>query len=254
MNILSNIGFGVENQEEFVELVYKLLELATPIEVEEGFYLKFTDSSGAELWLIFNDGEELVATTPSYDGYSKRTVFLTSSIQHQNCCLSASIYSWAGSFSQDDHDYGVYPFVFEYPGVKSISEFHLPVKADVQISAFVVEIQYFEQEKEFALAQSKEEIELSPQSFIPVGLFSEQGELVDDAISNFAFFSGQIKDCNRLKNSITNQEFYWLLIDTLGGEVDVLANLSHFKHEPQINGIIMGEFLLYGKLTSPLDL
>ena len=65
------------------------------------------------------------------------------------------------------------------------------------------------------------------------------------------FFTGIIKQYGRKRNGLTNEEFYWLLVDTLGGEVDVVADIRYFEKAPVINGIIQGQFWLSGQLIEP---
>ncbi len=63
-------------------------------------------------------------------------------------------------------------------------------------------------------------------------------------------FTGIIKQFEKKRNELTSEEFYWLLVDTLGGEVDVVADIRYFEKEPVVNGILQGQFWLSGQLIN----
>jgi hypothetical protein len=63
-------------------------------------------------------------------------------------------------------------------------------------------------------------------------------------------FTGIIKQYERKRNELTNEEFYWLLVDTLGGEVDIVADIRFFEKDPVLNGIVQGQFWLSGQLAN----
>jgi hypothetical protein len=47
---------------------------------------------------------------------------------------------------------------------------------------------------------------------------------------------------------MTGEEFYWMLVDTLGGEVDVVASTDLCESLPNPLSIIQGQFWLSGRI------
>jgi hypothetical protein len=63
-------------------------------------------------------------------------------------------------------------------------------------------------------------------------------------------FAGEIKEFELKTNALTNAEFYWFLVETLGGEIDVVSDPKWIEKEPQIGGIVSGQFWLSGKIIA----
>jgi hypothetical protein len=51
-------------------------------------------------------------------------------------------------------------------------------------------------------------------------------------------------------NHFTGAEFYHLLVETVGGELDVVSDPNYIKNEPQIGSVIHGSFWLTGKVLT----
>jgi hypothetical protein len=50
------------------------------------------------------------------------------------------------------------------------------------------------------------------------------------------------------RNQRTKANFYWFLVETLGGEIDVVADPKLIASEPQLGGVVSGQFWLSGRL------
>ena len=245
MSNFSNIGFRVATFEEFQQILEKVHGISHQIKVNEGSYFIYSDGSGAELFIQFNKQNANIGTNPHFKGKSKRTVCLTHTVERTKSELDGAFYCWAAPMEIDNPNSGAYPFVFDLPDFKTIGQIDLPKNFDIQLAAFAQELRVYDSEKEYKDSQTG----LATQSFIPSGLFSPKGE---DTIPPQArgIFSGVIKQFERKRNGLTNEEFYWLLVDTLGGEVDVVADIGFFEKEPAVNGIVVGQFWLSGQLIN----
>ncbi len=251
MSNLSNIGFGVQNEEDFYSLVEKAYEKSIQIKNKEGSYYKFSDESGAQLWIQMDHKNELIGVNPHFKGESKRKVSIVTTINKQESILDGAFYSWADP-EEDDLKSGSYPFVFDVPDHKNYSDIELPQALEIQLSAFAQEFEYYESEDVFEEEQEGE-MKWASQSFVPSGLFNPGDEKDPDSPEAFGLFAGVIRKAEKRKNFFTNQEFYWMLVDTLGGEIDVTADLRYFKNSiPSIGGVVHGQFWLSGcLLTEP---
>ena len=251
MSNFSNIGFSVSTFEELQQLLEKVHGISRQIKVNEGSYLVYTDGSGAELFIQFNKQNTNIGTNPHFKGKSKRTVCLTNIIERAESEFEGAFHCWAAP-TEADNPSGAYPFIFDVPDFKTIGHIDLPKNFDIQLAAFAHDISVYDSEKEYYDNHTQQEGQLAAQAFIPTGLFSSEEESKNNKPPPaLCVFSGVIKQFERKRNGLTNEEFYWLLVDTLGGEVDVVADIPFFEKEPVADGIIIGAFWLSGQLINP---
>jgi hypothetical protein len=253
MSNLSDIGFDINSEEEFYSLAEKAYEKATSIKADKGTYFQYTDTSGAELWIQMNKKKELIGANPHFKGISRRTVCLTANVYRKESELDGAFHSWADPTEKDNAESGAYPFVFDVPNHNSLGNVLLPQNIEIQLSAFAQEFDYYETEADFEKGQEGEP-KWASQSFVPSGLFSPDDKTDPNPPEALGLFAGIIKQTAKKKNVLTQQEFQWMLVDTLGGEVDVLADLRFFNTEPKVGGVVHGQFWLSGKLLSDPEL
>lgn len=250
MSNLSNIGFSVSTQEEFYNLLTKARKAASQKKTNEGVYAVYTDNSGAELYIQFNAQNKFIGANPHFNGKSKRTVCLTNTVDRPESALDGAFYCWAAPSKVNNPESGIYPFVFDSPDFKTIGIIEFPSDFEIQLAAFAHELHVFDNEKEYENSQTTE-MKFATQSFIPSGLFSPGEEKDPDPPQARGIFSGTIMEYERRRNHLTGEAFYWLLVDTLGGEADVVADLRFFEKEPQVGGVVKGHFWLSGRLINP---
>lgn len=251
MSNFSNVGFTVNAQEELIELMNHTYVQGVHVEVNEGLYTIYKDASQAEIWGQVNNQNEYAGINPHYRGKSKRRVRLTNELQCPHSELNGSFYAWAAPEADNpEPESGQYPFVFHVPNAKVYTQVKFPQDLDIQLTAFAQEMSVFANETAFQESQAEEEVSWATQSFIPSGLFSPEGGH-DDAPKAYAIFTGVIKEFELKTNAFTQESFYWLLVDTLGGEVDVVADPRYFGEAPQVGGVVSGQFWLSGHLLSP---
>ena len=244
MSNFSNIGFDFSSLDELKRALASASDriVAAP----DNFYLTYADPSGAELWLQLNEEQRIVGFNPHFSGASRRPVSLTHPVfEDSETNLDGFFYAWALN-SQDtpgDTD-GLYPFVFSVPDFNSIEPFEFPRTVEIQLSAFAHALAIFKNEEEY---HNHPDSKVASQAFIPSGLFSPDGETTNPP-SPEGVFTGIVRDWAKKRNELTQADFYWLLVDTYGGSVDVVAEPSFFAAEPEINGVVKGHFWLSGRL------
>lgn len=123
----------------------------------------------------------------------------------------------------------------------------LPSRATAQLAAFAHEVTVFDSEEAFDESQKDQDIKFAAQSFIPSGLFSPEGE-EPSSPSARGIFTGSILAAELKVNSLSGNQFYWALVDTLGGQFDVVLDQSLVERVPPTGGIITGSFWLSGRL------
>ena len=253
MSNLSDIGFPVQSEQDVNVLITETIKLVESIKCPQGFYLRFADASGAEIYLQGNNEQELIGFNPHFAGKSRRSVGLTQAIERDSSQLDGGFHAWANppSSREGDEISGEYPFVFDAPDFRLNEIASFPHVCEVQLTAFASnDFEIFADEKEYDENQ-KGDVKYAPKSFIPVGLFAhdKSDESFDWTIVRpIGKFAGEIKEFESKTNELSGEKFYWLLVETLGGEVDVVADAKLITDEPKIGGIVSGQFWLSGRI------
>lgn len=244
---LSSIGFTVESEDDFAVLAERVAATAEPVDLDEGGYLQWRDTSGAELWLQTDRHGELIGMNPHFHGESRIRVSLTEKVtRSEDTELDGGFYGWADP-SGAHADNGTYPFVFDVPDFLCYSDVRIPGIAEVQIAAFAHELDLYDTPETFAASQT-ESIKFASQSFIPSGLFSPEGDPITPP-SAYAIFTGHIVATEGRVNNLTDRAFQWILVDTLGGVFDVLCDPALLRQSPLVGGVASGSFWLSGRLV-----
>jgi hypothetical protein len=246
MSNLSNIGFPAQTGKDYGQLIALVATDGEKIPSEKGVYLKYTDPSGAELYCQINKKNEILGMNPHYNGKSKFPVSLTSKVERSESALDGAFHAWAAPVKKDDPESGAYPFVFDLPDFYTLPAFNFPHYTDIQLAAFAQnEFELFSSEEAFTESR-KEGIKFGSKSFISIGLFSNKEDNVSPEA--YALLNGIIIEWERKTNKNTGKDFYWLLTETLGGVIDVIADPSLIKKEPEKGWIVSGEFWLSGRI------
>ncbi|MEZ5429349.1 MAG: hypothetical protein R2747_24080 [Pyrinomonadaceae bacterium] len=249
MSNLSDIGFPVASDQDINEMIMKVLNEAREIPCPDGFYLKFADESGAEIFLQGNKDQELIGFNPHFAGKSRRRVGLTAGIKRDSSVLDGGFHAWADPTDEDVEHSGLYPFVFDVPDFRINDGLEFPQIREIQLTAFASnEFQIFDSEDDYYRSQESEP-KLGSKSFIPSGLFSPDEKMTStEPPRPFGIFAGEIKEFELKTNRLSGEKFYWFLVDTYGGETDVVADPKLIPAEPKIGGILKGQFWLSGRL------
>ncbi|MCW5959465.1 MAG: hypothetical protein KIS76_04835 [Pyrinomonadaceae bacterium] len=235
MSNLSDIGFPVKGEQDVNDVIMKVLDHAKDIPCPNGFYLKFSDESGAQIFLQGNKAQELIGFNPHFAGTSRRKIRVEKSIERESSELD-------GGFLASDES-GDFTFVFDVPDFRTVSQKGLPAVREIQLTAFASnDLKIFESEKIFSASQDG-----SSRSFAASGLFAPDSDEPQDSPNPFGKISGEITEFELKTNSMTGENFYWFLIETLGGKIDVVADSKLIDIEPEKGSIVSGQFWLSGR-------
>ncbi|MGI8641267.1 MAG: hypothetical protein ACR2MG_15130 [Pyrinomonadaceae bacterium] len=250
MSNLSDIGFPVQNEQDVNVLITETIKYVESIRCPHGFYLRFSDASGAEIYLQGNVEQELVGFNPHFNGKSRRKVSLMKAIERVASELDGGFQAWANP--GDEAESGKYEFVFDVPDFRTIGEIEFPKISEIQLTAFASnDFKVFNNEVEFYYVQDAE-TQMSVNSFFASGMFLTRDNTEPiESPRPISILSGEIKEFELKTNELSGENFYWFLVETSGGEVDVVADVKLVPNEPKIGGIVSGQFWLSGKLISP---
>lgn len=242
----STIGLPLQSQEEFITLANELAGESVRLDVPGGYYLCWSSESGAELWFQVDEDNDLIGMNPHFSGESRVRAGLTRRVTRSSGSpLDGAFQGWADP-QGDDPENGSYPFVFNAPDFQCDRELTLPSIVQAQVAAFVHELSMFRSEEEYMASQTGE-LKFAAESFIPSGLFQRGGESIDPPEAQ-AIFTGRILESEMRMNELTNQPFQWVLVETLGGVFDVIADPEFIEFSPSPGGILLGSFWLSGRL------
>ena len=157
MSNLSDIGFPTPDEQAVNEMIMHVMEFAKPIQCKQGFYLKFSDASGAEIYLQGNFDQELVGFNPHFAGTSRRQVGLTQVIERDSSELDGGFHGWANPSDSDIEASGEYPFVFDVPDFRLVEIEKFPVVKEIQLTAFASnDFKVFASEQDYFDSQESE--------------------------------------------------------------------------------------------------
>lgn len=249
MSNLSDIGFPVRGEQDVNDVIVKVLETVSEIPCPRGAYYKFVDASGAAIYLQANASQELIGFNPHFEGKSRRTVCLTEAIEKESSELDGAFHAWANPSEENNPESGEYPLVFDVPDFRTNINLKFPQNHEAQLTAFASsEFGVFKSEQDYYDSQEAE-VKFASKSFIPNGLFNLEADKTEPPLA-FGVFTGEIKEFELKTNTLTGEKFYWFLVDTLGGEIDVVADPKLVTIEPNVGGYLNGQFWLSGRLIS----
>ena len=247
MSDFSAVGFKLESAEEFRVLLETLLARAKRLpSFIGGEYACYQDASGSALWIQVSPDGQIVGGHPFYEGESNYALDV-----HR-------VYEDEEGTPLDGQVYGVIkagcgcPLVFDSPNLWSspLVEKECPFSALIRVCAFP---------KDVSVCKTLEEFQASPSgslcaegAIIPSGTFKPGGDKIDPP-KPWAIIAGRIKKVQCKQNGFSGMKFYALLVDTLGGSIDVPIALEAVKERPIINGYIGGSFLVSGRYLGTID-
>jgi hypothetical protein len=251
MSNLSDIGFPTPDDKAVNEMIMHVLEHTKPVKSSRGIYLIFSDDSGAEIYLQGNFEQELIGFNPHFSGKSRRKVSLTRTIERDSSELDGGFHAWANP-AEGLSESGDYPFVFDVPDFRNVENLEFPQTVEIQLTAFASnDFKIFENDEDYQKAQESE-LNYASKMFVPSGLFAfdeNDGSIDMSVVRPIGTFAGEIKSFELKTNSLSGENFYALLIETLGGEIDVVADPKLIAQEPKIGGIVSGQFWLSGRIV-----
>ena len=201
---MSDIGFPLESEEDFHQLIIQASEKGERVEASKGSYIKWSIGQGIELWVQLNRDNEVIGLNPHFTGSAPMRVGLTERILRSEATeLDGAFHGWANP-SENEPETGDYPFVFDVPDYRTYDDIKLPCIVSAQIAAFAHELKAFEKDEAYEASQP-EEIKFAPESFIPSGLFTPEGESTEPPQA-YAVFAGHVLDTAILTNPVTKQE------------------------------------------------
>ncbi len=163
--------------------------------------------------------------------------------------MTGAFHAWVNP-SDDGDSPGDFPIVFDAPDFYRHDLAGLPIECRVQLAAFPVSLDVFENEAVYEESQRERETKLASQALIPAGLFHvEEGK----SPRSEAIFSGRVLEAYTRTNPVTNIEFISAVIETYGGTIDLITEINPETDRIKTGAIVLVEAVMTGAIdASPL--
>ena len=225
------IGFGVA-QDRINDLLNDALMHGTKIPVSgDTSYYVWRPGGGPELWVGVRESgatRDLLALTPYFRGPSRLRVRIEGVEGDSQYPFEGRIAVWVVPRGKDDQEY---PFSIDLADYALRGDLAVGKELNMPIAGFAHSLEWWPDEASYKAATS--DLQLAPKSFIPVGMFKDSG-----APPSSGLFTGIVKWSQRLVNRATAQEFLHVQVDTLSGEIDVVADVGSVQGVPAIGGVV----------------
>ena len=240
------IGFPVATQEDAERLAEQVRPQTAGTPVEAGTYLRWAPGSGEELWLRLDRHGRVTGLAPHFSGASRQRLRLEERFGRRGDAGLDGAFLACSLDPVDDSEWS--QLVFDAPDAAAHADVPLPAVASVQVAAFAHSVDVHESPDAFAAAQAGEEMRFASQSFMALGLWSD--ELGGDAPASQAeaVFSGHVVESSRRENPLTGNGYVWAAVETLGGVYDVVAAPEQLPAPPPPGAVVFGSFWLSGRL------
>ena len=221
-NLTECLGFEVENDYEYFDLVSKAINTDEALMTKHGGYVRWLFGKGIELWSQLDASLKMVDMFPHYAGKTPQTIGISGSYPDADNPMDGLYEGWVKP--RPDHlnepfsIYGEYPFVFHCPAFDWFGGLKLPFIARVELSAFAINIEIVSPEHTVQPG-SADLLQLDEEFFIPTGTFPAEGRETPLPI---AMFGGEVLECQTMDNTVSGGTFILANIRTYGMDIDTV--------------------------------
>lgn len=244
-NHFSAIGFTINDVTDINTLVGHMSssvgeEMACP----QGMYLLWRQDPGIELWANRNNALERYGVNPHFSGVGRVKVAVTTIVHRvEDYPLESTL---IGRMNSDDpNSEETPPVVIDMPDYDLKGDAASPgAVVMLQVAAFAHELACYPTEQIY-LDSQEEEPRFSPEFYIPTSMFTTEPGVP----RAFSMLAGHVRESRLIVNPHTGQKFHHLVITSLLGTLDVVADPAIVDGQPVVGGVVRGSFWLSGRLV-----
>jgi hypothetical protein len=257
-NNFSTIGFDVPTQDALSDL-FRIVATSGTVETSPlGRYVRWPEGPGEQLWAQVDQTGAAVGLNPYFEGSAGLPVAVVDAVRDPEHPMDGYVWCWAAP-RDDDPESGDYPVVIDLPDFDAATDgLTLPWFGSMQVAAFARSLDCWPDDAAYEASEAEKwahravdgerEVKgFAAESFIPTGTFSI-GEQADAPPSAQAWFTGHVLDTTVRTNAHTGLTFHHVLVHTLGGEYDVVADPEVLDGEPAVGGVVQVSAWLTGRL------
>jgi hypothetical protein len=241
------VGFTLE-RDELASLLQRAIDGGKLIEAPHGDYRVWTPGAGAELWVnLYRRGDntrELAGANPHFASEARMNAIVEAIEPNADFALEGELYAWA-SPGGDEH--GLYPFSASVPDFDaSLASLEVPFRTILSLAGFAHELRSWPDEETFAASMRDEPTGFVATSIVPVGLFgSNTGRARSQGVVTGTVVASELR-----YNPATERPFRRLLLETYGGQIDVLAAPDIVQGEPAPGGVVRATCWLTARIVA----
>lgn len=248
---LAALGIGSSTVEERQAQVRKILKESNPhSQREDSMTLRWSDPSGAELWIYVDETGAMKSVQPHFTGGSKIRLEIQAIIERPELSpYDGGFLALTQEGGSNPSLGGGFPIVFDSPDFPDVKDAFLTSKHDVELAGFVVELNAYETEESFREAQP----DLKPlgiPSFLPAGMVARSEGQEPTA---HALLVGRVLESEKIENQLTERGFTRLRVETPAGPMDLLVDPSLVEKDPKDGDIIQVGAWISGRIAPEND-
>ena len=244
---LSSIGFPAVSKEDVMAVIQRAAREGLPIPSRKGEYVLWAPGGGPELWVQIETKQKgqrtLAGFHPHFRGQARMKFGATGAKASEAYPLEGVLYGWVDP-EDENPESGAFPISLDVPDFElAMANVTFPRNVDIQVAAFAHTATCFLDQD--ALARDGLKMGgpgMAAKSFIPLGAFKGQQP-------STGLFCGEILEAEVKINPATGGTYQHLLVETLGGQIDVVADLTVLSGETRIGRIVQCEGWLSARLA-----
>ena len=236
------IGFDVE-RDKIGDLLSGTLEHGAriPVDTESSYYV-WKPGGGPELWVGVREAGEAkdwLALTPYFRGPSRLSARIEAFDDEPQYPFEGRASVWAVGRNEMDLQH---PLSIDLADYALRGDLMSGTVVSFGIAGFAHSFEWWPDEASYMESPRKSPLGLK--SFIPIGMFKDSG-----APRSSGLFTGRIEAAQRLTNTATGQPFLHAVVDTISGQIDVVASSDLVQDIPNTGGIVKATCWLCSVVT-----
>ncbi len=244
---LAALGIGSSSDEERQDQVRKILKESQPhSHRSDSMTLRWTDPSGAELWIYVDTNGTMKSVQPHFAGGPRMRLELQAIVDRPEVSpFDGGFLGLTQEGGSNPSLGGGFPVVFDAPDFPDVKDAMLTSKHDVELAGFAVELNVYTTKEAFREAQP----DLKPlgiPAFIPAGMVAQAEGASPTA---HALMVGRVLEAEVVANQLTGREFVRLRLETPAGPLDMAVDPGLVETLPEVDQIVQTGAWLSGRLA-----
>ncbi len=240
MSRFSAIGFDVKTSDDLLLLTENILQMAHHYSThKKAVYFCYTDPSGAQIWVCKDKKRgDIINTIPSFLPKQTQKIGVLK-IKPKGANKKVFAHAWLNPIYYDNHSIdGDFPLVIYLPDYLNHQ-----IKKNAQtayLTLFANDVELYVDKHEFYKCNDKGGIKIAHESFFPIETF-------DKIPHSQVLVSGTVLKSELRTNQLTNNPFYWCLIQTYASNYEAVYPYDMFDKIPEVGNIIFGKYWITGR-------
>lgn len=243
-----SLGFRIDSMDDFKALGIRAAKSGASLPAPHGTYIRWDVGGGPQIWVqIKQHSRAILGWHTHFAGRAQMRIALTKRmLTEEHDPLEGGFHGWADPRS-DDATEGQYPLLFHAPNFDLHDHLSVPVVRTVQLTAFAHTLTVYPGDEEYFASQTAT-VKFAAESFVPIGLFPAKGN-PDAPPVPAAQFAGHVVKGALLTNPMTSIAYQWARVRTVGGDLDVVADIDTCTEPMEEGNVVSGKFRLSGHIV-----